>query len=182
MNLQRIFREFSENKEEGYYVELAKSEVLVVPVLVELLNEGSYSERMRAEALLEKISEKYPKTVYPFFNYIVQALDKSEDLICWSVWKIIVNIIEIDSENLWDVVEDKFVKALSSDKIAEFSIVCDCVLRIINAIPGKKEKITGILKCVKDRQFMVLGEISQSCNAVAVEKVKLLFDELSDEM
>lgn len=180
MSIEKIYYEFSKGLDDQYYMDLASREVLVVPLLIDIMFESSTNSRW-AENLIEKISEKNPRIVYPYFNYISQAFDKTNVFISWNVWKIISNILECDSDNLWENVRLKYFKALNSNMIAEFSIVCDCARKVIAYKPEEKDKICKTLVHIDEREFVVAGEISPQSLEVAKEKVQNLFLEINAE-
>lgn len=176
MNFEKIYAEFSKGMNDEYYVDLAFKEVLVVPLLVDIMLSDDSSNSRWSENLLEKISAECPRIVYPYFDFISHALTKNNSLTSWNVWKIITNILVCDAENLWDKVKDKYFDALKSDSIAEFSIACDCAVKIAQAKPEAEAEIEKIMKNIDSRQFLVADEISETSLNVAKEKAELFLN------
>lgn len=56
MKIEQIFREFERALENEYYMELAKKEVMTVPLLIEVFLDDDYANSLWAEQLLECIS------------------------------------------------------------------------------------------------------------------------------
>ncbi|MCH5296076.1 MAG: hypothetical protein J1E85_00235 [Ruminococcus sp.] len=176
MNLMQIYFEISKNKTDEYYIELSKNEVLVIPILIEIAQDGTYSERKRSASILEKISENQPYQMAVFAHYIIKAISDHRDFSSWCLWKCIENIFDLLDVS---VVEDEFIKALNSNILGEYSIACDCAEKYILNYPKSKNKIIDILKNVHDRDFIVEGRVSEICGEIAAEKALLLLDKLN---
>lgn len=176
MNLVQIYNELSKNKANEYYIELSEQEVLMIPVLIEVVQDGNYSERKKAAYILEKISEKQPYYIAVLVNYIINAIATHNDFSSWCLWKSIENIFDMIDIN---VVEDEFFKALNSNILGEFSIACECVEKYVFNFPDSRNKIIDILQNVKNRDFVVDGKMSEICGEIAVEKAELLLNNLN---
>lgn len=172
MGTERIYIELSKAKSDSYYVKLAYEDVLLIPVLIDILNDKNSLNVSRAIRLIEKISIEYPRLVYPYFHYIAKLFEKKGCLNIWSVWRIISNILKYDIDNLWESVRGKYYNSLNSQYLAEFSIACDCAKNIADAKPEESEKILVILNSVEERSFLISGEHSTQCDMVAIEKAK----------
>lgn len=175
MNLMQIYFEISKNKTDEYYVNLSNDEALMIPILIEIAQYGTYSERKRSASILEKISKNQPYQMAVFAHYIIKAISDNSDFSSWCLWKSIENIFDLLDVN---VVEDEFIKALNSNILGEYSIACDCVEKYILNYPKNKNKIIDILNNVHDREFFVEGKVSEICGEIAVEKASLLLDKL----
>lgn len=169
MNLQRVYLELSKDMEDEHYTELAKTEVLLIPVIIDIIHENS-SNSYWAENLLEKISEKLPKLVYPYFGYIADVLNQKDSLVSRNIWRVISNLLSCDCENNWKSIKEKYFSALNSESVVAFSIACDCVEKVVTYKPEDKALIIDILKDIQLHKFVVAGEISSESNAVAAEK------------
>ncbi len=177
MRIDRIYFEFSQNMEDEYYIKLAETEVMVVPVLVDMLISSKKSSGY-AQKLLEKISVENPLLVYPYTEYIMQGITNKSNFTKWNNWKIITNLLSCDYLNLWSKIKPDYINALNSDQITEFSITCDCVPKVISAKPEDREEILAILKSVESREFKIAGTVTEQCGLVAREKVNELFENM----
>lgn len=176
MNLMQIYHELSKNKADEYYIELAEKEVLMIPVLIEIVQSGNYSERKKAACILEKISKNQPYYTAVLVNYIINAISTNNDFSSWCLWKSIENIFDLIDVN---VVEDRFIKALNSDILGEYSIACECVEKYVLNFPESRNKIIDILKNVKKRDFVIDGKVSEICGEIAAQKAELLLNKLN---
>lgn len=167
MNSEQIFYEFSKNESADYYAQLAKEEVLLIPILIQTIIDNENGNCMWAGNMLEKISSRVPLLVYAYFDYIVRVFDKSTGLFSWKMWKVISSLLPYDSQNKWDLVKQKYFESLNSPLITEFSSACESVPFIVRAKPKDKEKIVCILKQVNTKDFLLDGQISKSCSLVA---------------
>lgn len=176
MSVKQIYNELALNQDDEYYIELARNNVMTIPVLIDIMLEESFMNASRAQKLLEKISENNPESVYPFFDYIAKGLENANSFLAWNVWKIIANLVYVDAKEKWSKVSEQFYIALNSELITEFSIACDCAQKIIAAKPNESEVILEILKNAGKRPFKISGELSESSQAVAAEKVQEFFE------
>lgn len=177
MNLMQIYCELSENKSDDFYIELSKNEVLFLPALIEIAQDGSYTERKRSADILMKISENQPYQFAIFAQYIVKAIAKHNDFSSWCLWKSIDKIFDLLDVSL---VEDEFIKALNSNILGEYSIACDCVENYVSSYPKSRNKIADILQNVKYREFVVDGEVSEICGKIAYEKAISIINMLKE--
>lgn len=176
MNLMQIYCELSKNKADDYYVELSKNEVLLLPVLIGITVDGTYSERKRSANILQKISKSQPYQMAVFADYIIKSISIHSDFSSWYLWKCIENIFDLLDVNL---VEDEFIKALNSNILGEYSIACDCVANYILSYPNSKNKIIDILESVQNRDFIVEGKVSEICGEIACQKALSVLDEIN---
>lgn len=176
MNLMQIYSALSRNEADEYYIELSKDEVLLMPVLIEIAQDGTYSERKRAASILEKISKNQPYQMAVFAHNIIKAVSNHNDFSSWCLWKSIENIFDLLDVS---VVEDEFIKALNSNVLGEYSIACDCAEKYILNYPKSKNEIIDILRNVDNREFIVEGKVSEICGEIAAEKALLLLNKLN---
>lgn len=181
MGLERIYFELKKREDDEYYIELAKNDVLFIPVITDIMLNATNSMNIWAQMLLERISEENPLIVYPYIGYIAQIIDKDTIFDSWNVWKIISNLLVCDYQNYWEKLKNKYYTSLKSERIAEFSIACDCACKIISAKPDEEKPITEILKDVDNRSFYINGNLSQKSNEVAKNKAQEVLNILSSD-
>lgn len=176
MILQNIYNDIFQDMDDDYYVELAEREVMVIPVLIDIMFGISPIYAVRAQEILETISLEKPKLVYPFFEYLERVIDSTNLFLAWNTWKIITNLLDIDSEGKWERVSKRFIDALNSENISEFSITCECAQRIIKSKPSESEKILAVFSNIDNRVFKISGEVSEASKQVAKEKIQEFFE------
>lgn len=179
MGLERIYFELRKREDDEYYVELAQNDVLFIPVITDIMLSESNPMNIWAQMLLEKISEENPLIVYPYIGYISQVIDKKTIFNSWNVWKIISNLLVCDYQNYWENLKNKYYNSLNSERIAEFSIACDCACKIISAKPEEEKPITDILKNMENRDFYINENLSPKSSEVAKNKAKEVLNALS---
>lgn len=96
-----------------------------------------------------------------------------------AVWKIITNLLVCDYQNYWDNLKSKYYASLKSERIAEFSIACECACKIISAKPDEEKPITDILKDMDNRNFYINEILSPKSSEVAKYKAQEVLDVLS---
>lgn len=181
MGLERIYFELKKREDDEYYIELAKSDVLFIPVITDIMLNATNSMNIWAQMLLERISEENPLIVYPYISYISQIIDKDTIFDSWNVWKIISNLLVCDYQNYWEKLRNKYYTSLKSERIAEFSIACECACKIISAMPDEEKPITEILKDMDNRSFYINGNLSPKSNEVAKNKAHEVLNILSSD-
>lgn len=179
MGLERIYFELRKREDDEYYVELARNDVLFIPVITDIMLSESNPMNIWAQMLLEKISEENPLIVYPYIGYISQVIDKKTILNSWNVWKIISNLLVCDYQNYWENLKNKYYNSLNSERIAEFSIACDCACKIISEKPEEEKPITDILKNMENRDFYINENLSPKSSEVAKNKAQEVLNALS---
>ena len=177
MSLQNIYFELSKEMDDEYYTELARTEVLLIPVIIDKIYENPVNS-FYAEGLLEKISKVLPKLVYPYFSYIAEILNLADSVNTWNVWRIIANLISCDIDNVWDSVREKYFSALKSNSVVEFSIACDCAEKVVASKPNDKDAIIDILNNIGSHKYLVAGEESVGSLEVAKQKANELLEKL----
>ncbi len=175
MNLIQIYDELLQNHNDEYYLSLAKNEILLIPVLIEITQSGSYSERMKSNGILEKISTDYAEGIAPFAKYIIKAIDSHNDLAGWCLWRLITKVLEVNP-TIWPLAESSFLSAMSTDDIGLFSIVCDCAPKIVQLCPKSRSSIENCLNDSAKREFKLNGLVSEICGKIASEKAKAALD------
>lgn len=90
MNINEVYLRIIETENDSDVVKLAKKEVMVIPILINaMLDENN----CRAQNILIDLSEQTPLLVYPYFQYIIQALDRYDNFTAWNTWRIIANLL-----------------------------------------------------------------------------------------
>jgi hypothetical protein len=130
--------------------------------------------------MLEHISEKYPERVIIYSDFLVKAIGIHQDFAEICIWKIIGNIFPANP-SIWTLIKEKFIKALSSNSISEFSIACDCAEKIVLAYPDCAEIVFENLKSVINRTFLLAGKQSKACQNIAVEKATQTLNNLMSQ-
>lgn len=93
MNINEVYLRIIETENDSDVVKLAKKEVMVIPILINaMLDENN----CRAQNILIDLSEQTPLLVYPYFQYIIQALDRYDNFTAWNTWRIIANLLIVD--------------------------------------------------------------------------------------
>lgn len=178
MGLERIYFEIRKREEDEYYIDLAQKDVLFIPVLIDIMLKDSNPMNIWAQMILDKVSDKNPLIVYPYIGYISELIDRKTIFNSWSVWKIISNLLVCDYQNYWDNLKSKYYDSLKSERIAEFSIACECACKIISAKPDEEKPITDILKDMNNRNFYINENLSPKSSGVAKNKAQEVLDEL----
>ncbi len=177
MNLQKTYMELFKNENDDYYIELAQKEILVTPILIEMMLDRNNSKARWAQNLIEKISEKAPMIVYPYFEYICTVFDNN-GVAAWNCWKIIANLLPVDLFGHWEKVKEKYLLSFSSDMITEYLIVLSVADKIIAAKPKDKNIIISAIESSRKINFTICGEVSLNSRTIADEYIQIFYEKL----
>lgn len=179
MSLKNIYYELSKHYDADYYVKLAESEVMVVPVLIDIISDNCIKfDKVHAENILEKISSMNPELVYPYFDILCDIVDREDNPIFWSLLRIISNLLTCDYLDKWNNIKEIYFSALSSNVIAKFSIACSCTENIVKHKVDDAERVKKILLKVKEKSFDNNPAFGKIANEKAAETLKLIKNEI----
>lgn len=175
MNINEVYLRIIETENDSDVVKLAKKEVMVIPILINaMLDENN----CRAQNILIDLSEQTPLLVYPYFQYIIQALDRYDNFTAWNTWRIIANLLIVDYLEMWEEIKDKYFAAFNSENIAEILVVVSTAKFIIKYKPKDKEKITILPSECVNNEFKICNEPAPHLNTVAKQAVDEFFNNL----
>ena len=148
MNINEVYLRIIETENDSDVVKLAKKEVMVIPILINaMLDENN----CRAQNILIDLSEQTPLLVYPYFQYIIQALDRYDNFTAWNTWRIIANLLIVDYLEMWEEIKDKYFAAFNITILAS-----ECV----------------------NNEFKICNEPAPHLNTVAKQAVDEFFNNL----
>lgn len=180
MSIENILFELGCNHNDKHYIDLAKKEILLVPVIIDLLSESKEGSRKRLFVLLEKIALDNPTSVYPFFNYIFNLTQSKEPALRGYAWHILAGLSRCDFQNKWEQIFDKFEKLLETSSIADFSVACGCAAEIAQNKTVFRDRIINSLSNVENRSFYLGDSANEACKLIAVQKATDVLQSLEE--
>ena len=179
MNINEIYLQIINTQDDNELVELAKKEVMVIPVLINAMLD---SADCRAENVLIELSEQTPLLVYPYFQYIAQAIDRYNNFTAWNSWRIIANLLIVDYLEMWEDINYKYFKAFSSENIAEILVLISTAKSVAEYKPNDREHILKLVEACTSNNFKICGEPAPHINAVANQAVNEFFKDIDFEI
>ena len=180
MSLKNIYYELSKHYDADYYTRLAKSEVMLVPVLIDIISDDYFEfDKRQAEKILENISQTNPELVYPYFDYLCDVVDKDENPIFWSILRIISNLLSCDYLDKWKNKKEIYFSALNSNVVAKFSIACGCAANVVKYKVDDAERVKETLTQVKEKSFDNNYPFAKIASEKADETLKIIKNEIS---
>lgn len=173
MNIEEIYIQIFNNDDDSI-IELAKKEVMVIPILVNTMLDNADN---RAEKILIQLSEQSPILVYQYFTYISQMADRYNNSAAWNMWKIIANVLIVDLFDLWEYVKPKYFNSFKSEIITEVLISISTAKTIIKYKPNDKDIIIEAIKDCVNNNYKICGEAAPHIKAVAENAVKEFFED-----
>ena len=177
MDLNQLDLELRKGYHNDYYYDLAKSELLLIPMLIhDFITDHRYDDGI-STYVLGKFCLESPQIIYPFFDYLVKALYSKFNVYRWSVLKMLINTLECDDGSEWKQIEDKYFEMIMSDNFTDFNNSFACVNKVIERFPQYKDKIYNILHTIDERKFYCNGECVEELTSLATEMVADFFEQ-----
>ena len=170
----------SKHYDADYYTRLAKSNAMLVPVLIDIISDNYFeSDKRQAEMILENISKTDSELVYPYFDYLCGMFDREENPIFWSMLKIISNLLSCDYLDKWNSKKEIYFNALNSNAISKFSIACSCAVNVAKHKADDTERIKKTLIKIKEKSFGNNSAFAKIASEIADETLKTIENEIS---
>lgn len=180
MSLKNIYHELSKHYDAEYYTKLAKSNAMVVPVLIDIISDDYFEfDKRQAEIILENISKTDSELVYPYFDYLCDMVDREENPIFWSMLKIISNLLSCDYLDKWNNKKEIYFNALNSNAISKFSIACSCAVNVVKHKVDDAERVIKVLTQAKEKLFNNNSDFVMIASEIANETLKTIENEVS---
>lgn len=180
MSLKNIYHELSKHYDAEYYTKLAKSNAMVVPVLIDIISDDYFEfDKRRAEMILENISKTDSELVYPYFDYLCDMVDREDNPIFWSMLKIISNLLSCDYLDKWNNKKEIYFSALNSNAISKFSIACSCAVNVVKHKVDDAERVRKVLAQAKEKLFDNNSAFAKIAREKADETLKIIENEIS---
>lgn len=117
--------------------------------LLDEIVEGFFSDKARVKfgcgKILQILSEKYPKKVYPKWDQIVKQLDSENNILKWNALTTLGNLTAADKEKKFEKIFNKYYSHLKGIKLVPAAIVVGRSPIIVKAKPKLESKITKLL-------------------------------------
>lgn len=175
MSLKNIYYALSKHYSVDYYTKLAKTDAMLVPVLIDIISDNYFEfDKRKAENILESISRTNPELVYPYFDYLCDITVRDENLIFWNILMVISNLLSCDYLNKWENRKEVYFSALNSDIIAKFSIACNCAVNVVKHKYNDAKRVKKILLKVREKSSYSDSPFAKVAGEKADETLKTI--------
>ena len=163
--------------------ELAEKTKQNPKILTEILS-GVSSEkaaiRYGCANTLKILSEQKPEMLYPHMDLFVEMLDSKYRILKWVAMLVIANLTEIDTENKFETIFDKYYSFLKNDYMVTVANVVGNSGKIAKAKPHLTNNITKEL--LKVEKIKTTPHITSECKNVITEHAIKSFDMFFDQI
>lgn len=174
MNFYKLDFELRRKLPVPHYIELSKSELLLVPILIQDLTTDMFYDDEISTAVIEQISIERPELIYPYFEHISKLLFSKIDVYRWFAFRVLVNTLVCDNGTKWQTIEGKYFEMLLSSNFPAFNSALGCTAKILRAFPRLKDRIVDTLADVDSRKFFSNGKVIDDLCAIASDLVENL--------
>jgi hypothetical protein len=154
---------------------ITKSELL--PEALEGLSSNKPNIKYGCAKVLNIISEKAPKILYPKIDFFIELLDNDNKILQWNAILIIANLAVVDSKNRFEKIFDKYFSPIRGPIMVTAANVIKGAAKIALAKPRLTEKITKELLKVERAKYQ-----TSECRNVALGHTIKSFDQFFNQI
>lgn len=150
----------------------------LIPLLFEIIEDGTGSVKFTGEKVIRKISEEKPEILYPFFERMEKLTKSENSFIRWGFILSLPNMIRTDKNRKWKKAAFRFLSFLDSDSVVEFGNAVAGLPGILETYPQMEDDIVQKLLSIESHRFIHKGEVSPECINVAKGQILDCFDDI----
>jgi len=155
-------------------LQIVKQDPDLLPVVLNGISSSKAAIRYGCAKVLMDLSNERPEQLYPHMDFFVKLLDSRYRILTWNVMAIIANLTEVDTENVFDSIFDKYYRFIDDDYMVTVANVVGNSGKIALAKPYLVQKITRELLRVE--KIHTSPHLTEECKMVIAEKAIKSFD------
>jgi len=181
MNVTNILQEI-ENKKytKEELANKIKNNYDLLPEIINGVSSPKASVRYGCGNVLKILSEEDPEKLYPYMDFFIELLDSNYRILTWIAMAVIANLTEVDTDNKFDIIFDKYYNFLNSDYMVTVANVVGNSGKIAKAKPHLAGKITNVLLNVE--KIKTTPHLTNECRNVIIEQAISSFDDYYDQI
>jgi hypothetical protein len=160
-----------------------KQDFSLIPIIIKGVSSPKPNVRYSCGNVLMDLSEKNPIILYPYMDEFIKLLDSKFRILTWNAIFIIANLAQVDDEQKFDAIFEKYFSLLNNDYMVTVANVVTNSGKIALAKPYLMGKISEQLLKVED--IVITPHLTEECKRVIFEKTiqsfNLFFGELDNE-
>jgi len=157
-----------------------KQDFDLLPVLLKGVSSPKATVRYGCAKVLMDLSEEYPEKLYPHMDVFIALLDTKYRILRWNAMAIIANLAEVDKDQKFDAIFDKYYGFLNNEYMVTVANVVGNSGKIALAKPYLINGITAEL--MKVENLSVNPHLTEECRRVIAEKAIWAFDLFFEKM
>ena len=157
--------------------DMAKNVIEDPDLLIEIFNgTSSTNARIRygCAKILRIISEENPEKLYSKMDFFIELLDSDKRILKWNALFIIANLTEVDVENRFDNIFDKYYDLLNAEYMVTVANVIGNSGKIAKVKPHLTQRITKELLSVEN--LTLKSHLTQECKNILIGHAISSFD------
>ena len=155
----------------------------LLPVLLEGTCSPKAAVRYGCAKVLMALSAEHPERLYPYMDAFIRLLDSKYRILTWNALAIIANLSNVDEEQKFDAVFDKYYSFLNNEYMVTVANTVGNSGKIALAKPYLIPRITAEL--LKVEHVSVTPHLTEECKRViaegAIKTFDLFFDKLDEK-
>ncbi len=157
-----------------------KQDFSLIPLLLKGVNHPRAAVRYGCSKVLMDLSEEHPEKLYPHFDFFVNLLDSKYRILTWNALAIIANLTQVDTDNKFDAIFDRYYSFLDDDYMVTVANVVGNSGKIAHAKPYLIPKITDEL--LKVQNLSTTPHLTEECRRVIAQHTIKAFDLFFDRI
>jgi hypothetical protein len=138
----------------------------LIDELINIINTDKSTVKFSCTKLIRMVSEKKPELVYGYFDYFSKLLDYDNSFIKWDAITILSNLVQVDGDNKFNAVFDKYFGLIDSPQMITAANVVGNAWKIAVEKPELENEITKRILNVPKVVYFNKGNPSPECNNV----------------
>lgn len=157
-----------------------KQDFSLIPLLLKGVDHPKAAVRYGCSKVLMDLSEEHPEKMYPHFDSFIELLDSKYRILTWNALAIIANLTQVDAENKFDPIFDRYYSFLDADYMVTVANVVGNSGKIAHAKPYLIPKITDEL--LKVQNISTSPHLTDECRRVIAQHAIKTFDLFFDRI
>ena len=160
-----------------------KRDFSLIPLLLKGVDHSKAAVRYGCSKVLMDLSEEHPEKLYPHFDFFVNLIDSKYRILTWNALAIVANLTQVDTENKFDPIFDRYYSFLDNDYMVKVANVVGNSGRIAHEKPYLIPKITDEL--LKVQTIPTSPHLTEECKRViaqhTIKTLDLFFDRIDQK-
>jgi hypothetical protein len=157
-----------------------KQDFSLIPLLLKGVDHPKAAVRYGCSKVLMDLSEEHPEKMYPHFDSFIELLDSKYRILTWNALAIIANLTQVDAENKFDPIFDRYYSFLDDDYMVTVANVVGNSGKIAHAKPYLIPKITDEL--LKVQNISTSPHLTDECRRIIAQHAIKTFDLFFDRI
>ncbi len=153
------------------YVEEISDHLDQIPVLFAIIHEDHGAVKYNCERIIQKLSERQPLLIYPYFDAIAELLDSHNNFIKWGAIVTLSNLAAVDDLRKFDAIYNRFFGLINDQSMITAGNVIGNAWKIVLKDPAHEKDITERLLRVSENTYINKGKPSPECKNILIGAV-----------